>query len=68
NEDRQVVRQFTYQPIIDKARRRRRDFYIHYTLTIPDDLPKGNYTLSLQVEDVKAGKTTQSPPVAFRVR
>ena len=68
NEDRQVVRQFTYQPITDLARRRRRDFYIHYTLTIPDDLPKGNYTLSLQVEDVKAGKTTQSPPVAFRVR
>lgn len=68
NEDRQVVRQFTYQPIVDTARNRRRDFYIHYTLTIPDDLPKGNYSISLQVEDVKAGKTTQSPPVPFRVR
>jgi hypothetical protein len=68
NEDRQVVRQFTYQPIVDTARNRRRDFYIHYTLTIPDDLPRGNYSISLQVEDVKAGKTTQSPPVPFRVR
>ncbi len=68
NEDRQVVRQFTYQPIVDTARNRRRDFYIHYTLTIPDDLPKGSYSISLQVEDVKAGKTTQSPPVPFRVR
>ena len=68
NEDRQVVRQFTYQPVVDTARNRRRDFYIHYTLTIPDDLPRGNYSISLQVEDVKAGKTTQSPPVPFRVR
>jgi hypothetical protein len=31
-------------------------------------LPKGSYSISLQVEDVKAGKTTQSPPVPFRVR
>lgn len=68
DKDRKEVNLTEYQPIVDRCRFRRRDFYLHFTYTIPRDLPTGRYFVSVVLEDVKAKKTTSSAPVELEIR
>ena len=68
DKDRKEVNLTEYQPIVDRCRFRRRDFYLHFTYTIPRDLPAGRYFISVVLEDVKAKKTTSSAPVELEIR
>ncbi|MCA9106037.1 MAG: hypothetical protein KDA83_11450 [Planctomycetales bacterium] len=66
--DRKMVKQIDYAPISDEARHQRRDMYLHFTVTIPDDLPSGRYYLSILLEDAKAEKSANSAPIEFEIR
>ncbi len=42
----------------DTCRRRRRDYYVNYRLTLPESLPPGSYQLRMIQQDVLGGGTT----------
>ncbi len=46
----------TYENIEDLSRRRRRDFFLTVSQTIPASLAPGEYVLKVEVEDVLVGK------------
>lgn len=51
----------------DVCRRRRRDYFVNYRLTLPDHLPPGTYTLRLTQDDEIAGcSTSASTPITIQ--
>jgi hypothetical protein len=46
---------------------RRRDYFIPYVLTMPDDIEPGTYRLQLTIEDV-IGKKSNQASIDFRIR
>jgi hypothetical protein len=51
----------------DEDRNRRHDFFISYQLEIPKELPPGNYSLQLVIEDAIGQKSSEAR-IDFRVR
>ncbi len=46
--------------IIDRCRRRRRDFFLAQRVTFPATLPAGSYALKVMVEDLETGRTDEA--------
>lgn len=62
-----VVAEFPFPEIVDRARRQRRDFYIHLPLWT-DSLGPGDYAVQLRVTDRAGQQVGQlDSPVRFRV-
>ena len=63
-----AVQQAEFPTLEDRARKRRRDFYMHLPITI-GELAAGNYELHLLIEDLEGNKTASlTPPLAFTVQ
>lgn len=45
--------------IIDRCQTQRTDFFCHYTFTVPDSVPPGEYVLRLKVRDVNNGSISE---------
>ena len=52
----QVVQKATFAPIEDRARNRRRDFYLYFPIQL-NSLKPGEYDLTLMIEDTYGSKT-----------
>lgn len=46
--------------IVDRCRRRRRDFFLAQRVTLPGTLPAGEYVLKVTIEDLLAHRTAES--------
>lgn len=68
NSKKENVEQISYDTIVDRARHPRRDMYLHFTVTVPDDLPPGKYYLGVVLEDLKANKKSNAQPIEFEIR
>lgn len=63
-----AVQQDSFPVVEDLARQRRQDFYMHIPLTL-DQLPPGQYTYQLMVDDVGGQKSASLPdPIQFTVK
>ena len=63
-----AVRQDSFPVVEDLARQRRQDFYMHIPLTF-GELPPGEYTYQLMVDDVGGNKSASLPaPIRFTIR
>lgn len=65
---RKAVAQQDFDPIVDRSRRIRRDFYLHFVYTMPSDLPPGKYKLAVMLEDLKAQKSAISTMLDIDLR
>lgn len=54
-----VVEEWTFTPLIETCHSPRRDYFVRYFLTIPDDIPAGQYRLEFLVSDTLAGGSTE---------
>lgn len=50
-----VVEQWEFGDIVDHCRTRRKDFFCHFTVTLPETLTPGTYVLRLKVRDPRGG-------------
>ncbi len=51
----------------DQCRRRRRDYFVNYRITLPDDLPPGDYDLRLtQTDEIAARSATSGIKLTIR--
>ncbi len=64
--DENIVDQETYPVIDDRAKRRRRDFYLHLPVTF-SDLPPGDYQLVVTVQDLGNEHSADLSNVVFSV-
>jgi hypothetical protein len=63
-----AVQQAEYPIVEDIARKRRRDFYMHFPIQL-DNLPSGQYKLELLIEDLNGNKTGSiEPELEFQVK
>lgn len=63
-----AVQQAEYPIVEDIARKRRRDFYMHFPIQL-DNLASGSYKLELMVEDLNGNKTASiEPELEFQVK
>ena len=63
-----AVQQDSFPVVEDLARQRRQDFYMHIPLTF-GELPPGEYTYQLMVDDVGGNKSASLPaPIRFTIR
>lgn len=63
-----AVQQSDYPIVDDVARKRRRDFYMHFPIEL-NNLPAGQYTLQLLVEDLNGNSSASLEPfLKFQVR
>jgi len=58
-EDGKTVWQDEQPEIVDRCRRKRRDFFVAQRVTLPATLPAGDYILKVFVEDKLSGRATE---------
>ena len=68
DQDGKAVQQSAYPVVDDIARKRRRDFYMHFPIQL-NNLPAGKYKLQLLVEDLNGSKSAGlEPGLEFEVQ
>jgi hypothetical protein len=57
--DESVVKEWTFAPLVETCHAARRDYFVRYFLTIPDDMPAGQYRLEFLVSDTLGGGSAE---------
>ena len=55
-----LVHEWSFDPIEETCRGRRRDYFARYLVRVPEGTPSGRFRLELAVTDVLAGRTAQT--------
>ena len=53
------VTSYAFDPVVDRCRERRTDFYFHYTFFLPKRLDAGRYVARLKVTDLLTGEAAE---------
>ena len=53
------VTSYAFDPVVDRCRERRTDFYCHYTFFLPKRLDAGRYVARLKVTDLLTGEAAE---------
>jgi len=57
--DESVVKEWSFTPLVETCHAPRRDYFVRYFLTIPDDMPAGQYRLEFLVSDTLGGGSAE---------
>lgn len=57
--DGKILATLDFDPIVDRCRTNRKDFYCHYTFSLPVSLAPNHYVLRLKVKDLASGERTE---------
>ena len=55
-----VVHEWSFEPIAETCRARRRDYFARYVIRMPESLPAGDFRVELAVVDTLAGTTARA--------
>lgn len=55
-----VVHEWSFEPIAETCRARRRDYFARYVIRMPESLPAGDFRVDLAVVDTLAGTTARA--------